>query len=72
MHPAADSSAGIIVGALIYAHSPFLQKFGFILSWFAIAMGFINKLIDLIFLPFKILFQWIMNGFKPAKLAETK
>ena len=65
-------SAGIIVGALLYAHSPFLQKFGFILSWFAIAMGLINKLIDLIFLPFKALFQWIMNGFKPVKLAETK
>ena len=65
-------SAGIIVGSLAYAHSPFLQKFGFILSWFAIAMGFFNKLIDLIFLPFKLLFQWIMNGFKPTKLAESE
>ena len=65
-------SVGIIVGALAYAHSPFLQKFGFILSWFAIAMGFFNKLIDLIFLPFKPLFQWIMNGFKPTKLAESE
>ena len=65
-------SVGIILGSLLYAHSPFLQNFGFILSWFAIAMGIINKLIDWIFLPFKILFQWIMNGFKPAKLAETK
>ena len=65
-------SAGIIVGSLLYAHSPFLQKFGFILSWFAILMGLINKLIDLIFLPFKAVFQWIVNGFKPAKLAETK
>ena len=65
-------SAGIIVGSLVYAHSPFLQKFGFILSWFAIVMGFFNKLIDLIFLPFKLLFQWIMNGFKPTKLAESE
>ena len=65
-------SAGIIVGALVYAHSPFLQKFGVILSWFAIAMGFFNKLIDLIFLPFKLLFQWIMNGFKSTKLAESE
>jgi tellurite resistance protein TerC len=65
-------SVGIILGSLAYAHSPFLQKFGVILSWFAIAMGMINKLIDLIFLPFKALFQWIMNGFKPAKLAETE
>jgi len=65
-------SAGIIIGALLYAHSPLLQKFGFILSWFAIAMGVINKLIDWIFFPFKVLFQWIMNGFKTAKLAETE
>src|ERR1700752_1924994 len=65
-------SVGIILGSLLYAHSSFLQKFGFILSWFAIAMGMINKVIDWIFLPFKVLFQWIMNGFKPAKLAETK
>ena len=65
-------SVGIILGALLYAHSPFLQKFGFILSWFAIVMGSINKLIDWIFLPLKVLFQWIMNGFKPPKLAETK
>ncbi|HKY54280.1 MAG TPA: hypothetical protein VJM08_08250, partial [Anaerolineales bacterium] len=65
-------SAGIIVGSLLYAHSPFLQKFGFIFSWFAFAMGIINKLIDLVFLPFKAVFQWIVNSFRPAKLAETK
>jgi tellurite resistance protein TerC len=65
-------SVMIIAAALAYAHSPFLQKFGVILSWFAIAMGIINKLIDLIFRPFKALFRWIMNGFKPAKLAETE
>jgi len=65
-------SIGIILGSLAYAHSPFLQKFGFILSWFAIAMGFFNKLIDWGFLPFKLLFQWVLNGFKPTKFAETE
>ena len=65
-------SISIIVGALLYAHSPFLQRFGVILSWFAIAMGFFNKLIDLIFLPFKLLFQWVLNGFKPTKLTESE
>jgi tellurite resistance protein TerC len=65
-------SVGIILGSLVYAHSPFLQKFEFIISWFAVAMGMINKLIDLIFLPFKALFQWGMNGFRKADLAETK
>ena len=65
-------SIGIIVGALLYAHSPFLQRFGVILSWFAIAMGFFNKLIDLIFLPFKLLFQWLVNIFKPTTLAKSE
>jgi len=64
-------SIGIIVGALLYAHSPWLQRFGFILSWFAIAMGFFNKLIDLIFLPFKLLFQWVVKIFRPTTLAKS-
>ena len=65
-------SIGIIVGALLYAHSPFLQRFGIILSWFTIAMGFLNKLIDVIFLPFKLLFQWLVNIFKPTTLAKSE
>ena len=65
-------SAGIILGALVYARNAFLQKFGFILSWLSLGMGLLNGLIDWVFLPFKALFQWVMNGFKPAKLAETQ
>jgi tellurite resistance protein TerC len=65
-------SVGIILGSLVYAHSPFLQKFGFILSWFAIALGIINKLIDWIFLPFNALFQAIKNGFRKAELTRTE
>lgn len=64
-------SVGIILGSLVYAHSPFLQKFGFILSWSAFALGIINKLIDFIFLPFKALFRVIMNGFRKPDFAET-
>ncbi len=60
-------SVGIILGALVYAHSPFLQRFKVVLTWFAIGIGLINKLVDLIFLPFKLLFQWLTNGFKTAK-----
>lgn len=65
-------SVGIILGSLAYAHSPFLQRFDFILSWFAFALGIINKVIDWIFLPFKALFQVIMNGFRKPDFAETE
>jgi tellurite resistance protein TerC len=65
-------SLGIILGSLAYAHSPFLQRFGFMLSWFAIVLGIINKLIDWIFLPFKTLFQLIINSFRKPDFAETE
>jgi tellurite resistance protein TerC len=64
-------SVGIIGGALLYAHSPFLQRFRFIFSWLAIGMGLLNQLINWIFWPFKALFQWIFNGLRPRKLART-
>jgi len=63
-------SIAIIVGALIYAHSRFLQKFEFILAWLARGIGIINELMDWIFAPFKALFQWIFNGFKPASYTD--
>ena len=65
-------SISIILGALIYAHSQFLQKFGFILSWLARGIGIINELTEWLFMPFKALFQWAMNGFKPVKLIKTE
>ncbi len=65
-------SVVIILGALVYAHSILLQKFGFVLSWLSLGMGLLNGLVDWVFLPFKALFQWVINGFKPTKLAETE
>ena len=65
-------SAGIIFGSVVYAHSRFLQKFGFILSWLARGIGIVNELIEWVFMPFRALFQWAMNGFKPVKLIKTE
>ena len=61
----------IIVGALIYAHSSFLQKFGFILVWLARGIGLINELINWIFLPFTALLQWALNGLKAINQPGT-
>ena len=55
-------SAGIIVAALVYAHSPFLQKMKFILEWFVMGLGIVNSLVDWIFLPFKALFHWVTRA----------
>jgi len=60
-------SVAIILGSLAYAHSPFLQKFGFLLAWLARGIGLLNELVDWIFMPFTALFHWATNGFKPVK-----
>lgn len=60
-------SVGIILSSLAYAHSAFLQKFQFVFSWLSLGMGLLNELVNWVFLPFNALFQWIGNGFKPAK-----
>jgi tellurite resistance protein TerC len=61
-------SAGIILVSLVYAHSPFLQKFSFVLTWLSLGMGLLNELVNWVFLPFKALFQWSMNNFRKADL----
>jgi YkoY family integral membrane protein len=65
-------SVAIIFIALTYAHSPFLQKFRFILYGLSFCFGVANKLVDWILLPFKALFQWALNGFRLSKPATTK
>jgi len=62
----------IIFGSLAYAHSRFLQRFGFILAWLTHGIGILNQLIDWVFMPLKALFQWAMNGFKPVYVANSK
>ena len=57
-------SAGIILGALVYAHSKFLQKFKAVLLWLSLGMGLINGLVDWVLQPFIALLKWIINGFR--------
>ena len=65
-------SAGIIVAALLYAHSPFLQKMKFILDWFVMGLGIVNSLVDWIFLPFKGLFHWVTHaGRQPSSVPSS-
>jgi tellurite resistance protein TerC len=56
-------SVATIALALAYAHSPFLQKFRFVLSWLAQGIGIINKFVDWLFLPFKAAFNLIVGLF---------
>ena len=56
-------SVATIVLALAYAHSPFLQKFRFVLVWLAKGIGIINELVDWLFIPFKALFNLIVGLF---------
>ena len=61
----------IILGALVYAHSAFLQKFRFILVWLARGIGIINQFIDWIFLPFTALLQWTVRGLRAISQPGT-
>jgi tellurite resistance protein TerC len=66
-------SVTTIALALAYAHSPFLQRFRFVLVWFAQGIGIVNKFVDWFFVPFKAIFNLVVGIFirlpKP-KLAE--
>lgn len=64
-------SAGIILGALAYAHFRPLQKLRFFFIGCAIAIGAINQVVDLLLLPFKLFFQWLFNGKKRSSRAES-
>ncbi|MEP7137004.1 MAG: tellurium resistance protein TerC [Chloroflexota bacterium] len=64
-------SIGTILLALAYAHSPFLQKFRFVLNWLAQGIGIINELVDWIFAPFRGLFNAIVALFKSPSEPEA-
>jgi len=57
-------SVGTILLALAYAHSPFLQKFRFVLVWLAQGIGIVNELVDWIFAPIRGLFNALVSIFK--------
>ncbi|GAB1469884.1 hypothetical protein MASR2M66_07610 [Chloroflexota bacterium] len=56
-------SIATIALALAYAHTPFLQKFRFVLTWLAQGIGIINELVDWLFAPFKAMFNLIAGLF---------
>ncbi|HNM36819.1 MAG TPA: DUF475 domain-containing protein [Anaerolineales bacterium] len=56
-------SVATIVLTLAYAHIPFLQRFRFVLLWFAQGIGIINKLVDWLFMPIKGIFSLIAGLF---------
>ena len=65
-------SLGIILGALAYARSSFLQKFKPAFMGLSFLMGAVNTLIDWALMPFKLFLQWTMNGFKFTKAEGTE
>ena len=64
-------SVAIILAALAYAHSHFLQRFRFVLVWLAQGIGIVNELVNWIFAPFRGLGRALMNLFRPSSRATT-
>jgi len=64
-------SVTTILLALAYAHSPFLQRFRFVLTWLAQGIGIVNELVDWIFAPVRGLFNAIVGAFKSPSEPET-
>jgi tellurite resistance protein TerC len=63
-------SAATILLAIVYAHSPFLQRFRFVLAWLAQGIGIINEFVDWIFAPvrglLRSLWRAVLRIFKPV------
>lgn len=55
-----------ILLALAYAHSPFLQKFRFVLVWLAQGIGIVNEFVDWAFAPIRGLVQVVAGAFKTS------
>ncbi|HEX5839570.1 MAG TPA: hypothetical protein VFY26_17175 [Anaerolineales bacterium] len=57
-------SAVTILLALAYAHSPFLQRFRFVLVWLAQGIGIVNEFVDWAFAPVRGLVRVLFSIFK--------
>lgn len=57
-------SAATILLALAYAHSPFLQRFRFVLVWLAQGIGIVNEFVDWVFAPMRGLVRLLFSIFK--------
>ena len=62
----------IILGALAYGRSSMLQRFKPVLMGLSFVMGAANKLVDLVLVPFKVFFQWMLDGFRFSKAEGVK
>lgn len=60
-------SMATIFLAVAYAHSPFLQKFRFVLVWLAQGIGIVNELVDWILAPVRGFFRVLIGIFKPSE-----
>ena len=60
-------SMATILLAVAYAHSPFLQKFRFVLVWLAQGIGIVNELVDWILAPVRGFFRVLAGLFKPSE-----
>ena len=60
-------SAATILLALAYAHSPFLQRFRFVLVWLAQGIGIVNELVDWVFAPVRGLVRILASMLKPSE-----
>jgi tellurite resistance protein TerC len=65
-------SAATILVALVYAHSPFLQRFRFALAWLAQGIGIVNEFVDWIFAPLRGLLRVFTGLFKPSSESEVE
>jgi tellurite resistance protein TerC len=63
-------SAATIVLGIAYAHSPFLQRFRFVLIWLAQGIGIVNEFVDWIFAPLRGLLRAFVRIFQSAPEAE--
>jgi len=59
-------SMATILLALAYAHSKFLQRFRFVLIWFAQGIGIVNELVDWALAPLRGIAGAVASLFKPA------
>ncbi|MGE5376611.1 MAG: TerC family protein [Bacteroidota bacterium] len=64
-------SVAIILMALAYAHSGFLQRFRFVLVWLTQGIGIVNELVDWIFAPFRGIGRAMINIFRPSSKTTT-
>lgn len=64
-------SVATILLVLLYAHSPFLQRFRFVLAWLARGIGIVNEFVDWVFAPLRGLFQAIGSIFRSPSEPEA-